>query len=379
MLIEKSPLVSVIIPMYNSAQFIPQTLESLLYQTMTNFEVIVIDDCSTDNSVEIVEKFAPRFASVGIALRGIKLSKNTGTPGIPRNVGIKVARGKYIAFLDSDDFYTKTALEELTTLAEKYQADVVYTNDTYSLFNGKALSLDDPQMNNFAELTNPANFSLSDWRSPLLARPVPLPAPILESNNLEERVISWVNWKYRFAMCSNFCRRDFLIDNKIFFSNMTACEDQIFNFACLCLAKNFLCAPNIYYIIRPIAGSLTRAEKNIQYDEKYFRKWFNVIKDGFNEFKKVMDEIPFFSTHEILRYYVLNFFFRVNYIRYIAGKNTKNYIPMFYQLVKEIFPTADVALISALFGAVNFDWIKINELRSNNKKLKAENQKLKRK
>ena len=50
----KNPLVSVIIPMYNSAKFIPQTLESLLYQTMTDFEVIVIDDCSTDNSVEVV-------------------------------------------------------------------------------------------------------------------------------------------------------------------------------------------------------------------------------------------------------------------------------------------------------------------------------------
>ena len=54
----KNPLVSVIMPMYNSARFIPQTLESLIYQTMTDFEVIVIDDCSTDNSVEVVESFA---------------------------------------------------------------------------------------------------------------------------------------------------------------------------------------------------------------------------------------------------------------------------------------------------------------------------------
>ena len=54
---EKIPLVSVIIPMFNSAKFIPQTLESLLYQTMTDFEVVVVDDCSTDNSVEVVEAF----------------------------------------------------------------------------------------------------------------------------------------------------------------------------------------------------------------------------------------------------------------------------------------------------------------------------------
>ena len=54
---DKIPLVSVIIPMYNSAKFITQTLESLAYQTMRDFEVVVVDDCSTDNSVEVVEAF----------------------------------------------------------------------------------------------------------------------------------------------------------------------------------------------------------------------------------------------------------------------------------------------------------------------------------
>ena len=58
---DRIPLVSVIIPMYNSAKFIPQTLESLLYQTLDNFEVVVVDDCSTDNSVEVVESYAERF------------------------------------------------------------------------------------------------------------------------------------------------------------------------------------------------------------------------------------------------------------------------------------------------------------------------------
>ena len=55
---DKIPLVSVIIPMFNSAKFITQTLESLAYQTMKDFEVVVVDDCSTDNSVEVVENFA---------------------------------------------------------------------------------------------------------------------------------------------------------------------------------------------------------------------------------------------------------------------------------------------------------------------------------
>ena len=63
---EKIPLVSVIIPMYNSAKFISQTLESLLRQTMKNFEVVVVDDCSTDNSIEVVENFFPKNNSGGV-------------------------------------------------------------------------------------------------------------------------------------------------------------------------------------------------------------------------------------------------------------------------------------------------------------------------
>ena len=62
---EKIPLVSVIIPMYNAEKFIPQTLKSLLYQTMKDFEVVVVDDCSTDNSVEVVESFVDKFAHGG--------------------------------------------------------------------------------------------------------------------------------------------------------------------------------------------------------------------------------------------------------------------------------------------------------------------------
>ena len=62
---KNKPLVSVIIPMYNAAQFIPQTLESLLNQTMTDFEVVVVDDCSTDNSVEVVESYVEKFRNGG--------------------------------------------------------------------------------------------------------------------------------------------------------------------------------------------------------------------------------------------------------------------------------------------------------------------------
>jgi glycosyltransferase involved in cell wall biosynthesis len=182
---EKIPLVSVIIPMYNSAKFIPQALESLLYQTMTNFEVVVVDDCSTDNSVEVVEGFISKFDSIcvgGVKLNVIKLPKNSGVSSTPRNIGIQMARGKYIAFLDSDDLFTKTALEELTTLAEKYPVSIVHMQHYFRLWGGKGKSVDDPLFTDMDELTNPKNFLKA--RNPKYTPD----KPTVETNNLAERV-----------------------------------------------------------------------------------------------------------------------------------------------------------------------------------------------
>ena len=110
---EKIPAVSVIIPMYNTEKYITECLNSLLNQTLENFEVIVVDDCSTDNSFAIAEKFIPAFESKNKTLVTVKFIQNSGCPGIPRNFAINTSKGKYIYFLDSDDFLDKNVLEEL--------------------------------------------------------------------------------------------------------------------------------------------------------------------------------------------------------------------------------------------------------------------------
>jgi len=89
----KGDLVSIITPCYNSSRLISQTIDSVLSQTYQNWEMIIVDDCSTDNSVDIVEKYAKKDSKIKL----IRLEKNRG-PAVARNIAIEAANGRYIAF-----------------------------------------------------------------------------------------------------------------------------------------------------------------------------------------------------------------------------------------------------------------------------------------
>lgn len=105
---QDSPLVSVIIPLYNAERYIAETIESVINQTYENWELIVVDDCSTDKSREIVRS----FASKDNRIRLIESETNFGGPARPRNIGIDNSKGEYIAFLDADDLWLSMKLED---------------------------------------------------------------------------------------------------------------------------------------------------------------------------------------------------------------------------------------------------------------------------
>lgn len=118
--------VSVIIPVYNVEKYLRQNLQSVADQTLKDIEVICVDDGSTDSSFEIVKEFAakdPRFIAVQ--------QQNAGA-GAARNNGLRRARGKYLSFLDSDDFFEPDMLEAAYDKAEETNADfVVFNSDQY--------------------------------------------------------------------------------------------------------------------------------------------------------------------------------------------------------------------------------------------------------
>lgn len=104
---EKTPFISIIIPNYNTEKYLAETIESVLAQTYKNWELLIIDDHSTDSSPQIIQKYANKYKNI----RSYKTPKNSGGPATPRNIGLDNAEGEYIAFLDSDDTWFPKRLE----------------------------------------------------------------------------------------------------------------------------------------------------------------------------------------------------------------------------------------------------------------------------
>ena len=131
-------LVSIIMPSYNTAKFISETIKSVLAQTYTNWELIIVDDCSTDNTDEVIKPYLsdPRIYY-------IKNEANSGA-AVSRNRALREARGKWIAFLDSDDLWLPEKLEKQILFMKKNDYHFSYTNyieiDENSRENGRSIT-----------------------------------------------------------------------------------------------------------------------------------------------------------------------------------------------------------------------------------------------
>ena len=155
-----SALVSVIMPVYNGEKYLKEAIFSILNQTYQNFELIIIDDGSTDNSIKIINELKSKFSKIIYSPN----KKNIGVSAT-RNRGMKLAKGKYIAFMDADDisplyrfekqvefmennsdyglvgghyesftnyvFYTKRKLRKLSSSFEHIKANILFSNSIY--------------------------------------------------------------------------------------------------------------------------------------------------------------------------------------------------------------------------------------------------------
>lgn len=229
--------VSVIIPVYNAAQYLERCLDSVINQTLKDIEIICINDCSTDNSLEILEEYASKDNRIKI----IDFKENKGVAAA-RNAGINEAQGEYIGFVDPDDYIDSDFYAQLYKKAYETKADIVKCNDINVVYcDGTKKML-------------PQNESIK-----------------------EHKINFWVQFT------TAIFKKDFLIKNNIEFpEEMNVCEDIVFVTKSAILTNLIEIVPNAnYYYIRR-DDSLDSNQYNSQKIDSvinYVRTITNFIKE----------------------------------------------------------------------------------------------------
>ena len=191
--------ISIIIPVYNVEKFLSECLDSILYQTFQNFEIICVDDGSYDNSLNILHKYKSKDN------RFIILKQKHSGAGAARNLGIKYAKSKYLQFLDADDCFEPTFLEEMYRHAEKFNADI--TVCSARKINSDGITI---------ETNNPL------W--PLNLDKVPLERVFNRKNYPEDifGLFCVVPW-------NKLYRKNLIVDNNLEFQNLSSSNDLAFS------------------------------------------------------------------------------------------------------------------------------------------------------
>ena len=281
--LEARPLISIIIPMYNAEKFIGELLDSVLVQTLKNFEIIIVDDCSKDGGYKVVESYIPKF---GGRLKLLQMARNSGAAPGPRNKGFLFSQGEYIFFMDADDALTKTALEEMYTLAKDHKADVVYCE---KYFMSKGFGKE------FMDNIYPADSSIQLGGF--------VDKPTFVSEDLAERLKDLAKRRFWVTPWQRLVKRDLLAENHIVFPEIIGSDDVVWCFQVLCCAKKFLRVPNSCYIRRMSDESFTKSKKS---PNKFIRQWSDVVIRGLKFAANFMDRLKFFQENPNHRYEALN-------------------------------------------------------------------------
>ena len=202
----KSAFFSIIITAYNSEKYIRQCISSVLNQNYGDLELIIVDDCSNDNTLEIVKSFVDKRIKI------LPLRENLGAANA-RNVALKECTGKYIFFLDSDDYIENNLLDMAKENLLKTKADVLFC--PYYVF---------------WENKNRFKFSNPKYR---LAELKKLPCPF------DKNIAKGLLYETNYELCTKFYKRDFLVQNNIVFKNLSFAEDLPFYWEVLKNACSF--------------------------------------------------------------------------------------------------------------------------------------------
>ena len=334
------PAISVIVPMYNVEKYVGECLDSLLEQTFQDFEVIAIDDCSTDNSIALAESYVGKFNG---RLKVTKMKKNTGGGGIPRNKGVSISRGEYVFFLDADDTITKTALEELYTLAKNFNADVVHCERYYMI--------PDAHWNNreYRKQVKPYSYKRGNF----------ITAPLLITNDISERITLLNNVKLIWNAGGKFIRRDFINDSELKFCNAVH-EDLAYTMCTICSAKNYVAIPNVFYYYRLHEGSIINPQLDLP---QYIHRQIVSLKIGVEYLDDFFSDYEIFSQRPDLKYIMFDMF-----TKEVLGRMYSIYekipAPNLDELFRKEFDGENIALNTYSLNKMIFQELRIAQMQN---------------
>ncbi|QLE02796.1 glycosyltransferase family 2 protein [Galbibacter sp. BG1] len=281
----KTDKISIIVPIYNSEAFLRRCFDSILEQTYTNYEVLLIDDGSTDTSKEICEEYLIKDK------RFTYFFKTNGGLSSARNYGIKKANGSFIFFLDSDDFIVNNALTICHATATNNNLELL--NFGYQYHKNGHIS---PFYSSLPKGRIIDHFEILE---------------ILKEDTLGNRLL-WFSWSY-------FYKTSFLKENNLLFNEKVLLgEDSDFNLRCLltCRGVYSIEAPLYCYVYNP--NSLTQTNYKSNLLEKYSSQ-FNARLNVYNDFKLNDDAYK----KDISRNYIEHALFELIHNEKNNNENTK--------------------------------------------------------
>ena len=279
--------VSIIVPIYNTETFLKKCIESIVNQTLQEIEIILINDGSTDNSHKICLEYTEKYPK---KIRYIN-NKNIGCSAT-RNLGIELAHGEYIAFVDSDDYIEKEMYEEMYKKASKEKSDIVMCGFKYIFSDKKNLFI-------------PQNKYI-----------------YLDTRNKPSYV-----WNKLF-------RKFLLKNNQIEFPlNTHYCEDLVFSF------KNLVLTKNISIVQQPLYNYILHGNNSIYNLDKKLD-----TKISFLEIYNFLENNNFLKNKYIMKYFFQNFyysgvkniFFSLLNSNQVSKEEVKKYNKIFYEELKKI-------------------------------------------
>ena len=277
--------ISVIVPMFNSENFISECINSILSQTFTDFELILVDDCSTDSTLDIVSRYDDPRIKILQTLRN-------GKDWTARNLGLQFASGEYVYFVDHDDILLSDALEILWNGVEISHADTIHFNFYIADSNPVGSKNRDGKMYKIEDTAPPWKFLLEDveWR--------------LFHRGFTLQVMPW----------QKLIRRKFLIENELYFPPIWISSDSLLFLAELCLARKIFVVDGGGYIYRNNRNSQMKSdsEKKFRQAIENFLPFNNYIEEIFS--KKLVSPL----SRELQLKYKIKFFRDLNF--YLARK-----------------------------------------------------------